>query len=229
MRPFGDVKQIVSAGMDALLLYFNGESIDVANAHCQRWQVTIAQANFPWLIECVPAYDSLLIVFDPLIVDSHQVYQALSKLPHCREAVHGHINEHALPVWYGGEGANDLALVAEKTGLSEAQIIQTHSSMTYKVYAVGFAPGFAYMGHIPEALQCERLATPRKLVPKGAVAIADRQTAVYPSASPGGWHLLGLCPLNLIDAVSLHSRLKVGDTVKFVSISEQEFRALYEG
>lgn len=229
MYPFGDIKQIVPAGMDAILIYFKGESIEVANKYCHQWHTAISDAQFPWVKECVPAYDSLLLVFDAFSVDSHYVYQVLKTLRPSECTLNSTHTLHELPVWYGGDGANDLDLVSAKTGLSHQEIIQAHTSVTYKVYAVGFAPGFGYMGDIPELLQCERLATPRKLVPKGAVAIADRQTAVYPSASPGGWHLLGLCPLNLIDAQTHEAKLNVGDRVKFVSISPEEFRELHEG
>ncbi|MDO6568058.1 allophanate hydrolase subunit 1 [Alteromonas sp. 1_MG-2023] len=234
MHPFGDIKQIVPAGLDAILLYFAGDTVDIANARCQQWQHAISNLKLPWLKECVPAYDSLLLSFDAYKVDSHYVYQMLRSLAaqettmSKRNACADSGKAHEIPVWYGAETANDLALVGQKTGLSEQSIIDAHSSMTYKVYAVGFAPGFAYMGNVPEALNCARLETPRKQVPKGAVAIADAQTAIYPSSSPGGWHLLGLCPLNLIDT-SHNALLKVGDNVTFAPISEQEFRDLHEG
>ena len=234
MHPFGDIKQIVPAGLDAILLYFAGDTVDVANARCQHWLHSITSLTFPWLKECVPAYDSLLLVFDAHKVDSHFVYQMLRSLAaqDANMSINGtggiSAKTHEIPVWYGAEPANDLALVSQKTGLSEQDIIDAHISMTYKVYAVGFAPGFAYMGNVPETLQCARLETPRNKVPKGAVAIADAQTAIYPSSSPGGWHLLGLCPLNLVDT-SHNALLKVGDNVKFAPISEQEFRDLHDG
>jgi len=234
MHPFGDIKQIVPAGLDAILLYFAGDTVDVANARCQHWLHSITSLTFPLLKECVPAYDSLLLVFDAHKVDSHFVYQMLRSLAaqDANMSINGtggiSAKTHEIPVWYGAEPANDLALVSQKTGLSEQDIIDAHISMTYKVYAVGFAPGFAYMGNVPETLQCARLETPRNKVPKGAVAIADAQTAIYPSSSPGGWHLLGLCPLNLVDT-SHNALLKVGDNVKFAPISEQEFRDLHEG
>lgn len=234
MHPFGDIKQIVPAGLDAILLYFAGDTVEVANARCQHWLHAITNMAFPWLKECVPAYDSLLLVFDAHKVDSHYVYQMLRSLAQQAADMSSrgtggiNVTTHNIPVWYGADCANDLALVSQKTGLDEQGIIDAHISMTYKVYAVGFAPGFAYMGNVPDTLHCARLETPRKQVPKGAVAIADAQTAIYPSSSPGGWHLLGLCPLNLVDP-SHKALLKVGDNVKFKPISEQEFRDLHEG
>jgi KipI family sensor histidine kinase inhibitor len=225
MQPFGNVKQIVSAGIDGLLFYFNGPSLDKANAQCLQFCDTLASAGLPWIREVVPAYDSALVVFDALQVDSHEVYSTLSSLASVTQtAFEGRC--HTLPVWYGARDANDLSLVATQTGLSESDVIVLHTSVEYCVYAVGFAPGFGYMGSIPEALSCPRLATPRKRVPEGAVAIADRQTAIYPSVSPGGWHLLGLCPIRL--TIGQDALLKTGDKVIFKSISEKEFIALNE-
>ena len=225
MQPFGDVKQIVSAGIDGLLFYFNGPSLDEANTQCLQFCDTLASAGLSWVRDVVPAYDSALVVFDALKVDGHKVYSTLSTLASVTQsAFEGRC--HTLPVWYGGKDANDLSLVATQTWLSENDVITLHTSVEYCVYAVGFAPGFGYMGSTPEALSCPRLAIPRKRVPQGAVAIADRQTAVYPSVSPGGWHLLGLCPLRL--TFGQDALLKTGDKVTFKSISEKEFIALNE-
>lgn len=249
MKAFGDVKHIAYAGIDALILYFDGATLDEANHACIRWLTAIENGNkqFPsqwsWLIECVPSYDSLLIVFNYELIDSHGVYKALEGLQ--IESVHLSLDKGAqatianegssdtklIPVWYGAPNASDLSVVSKQTGLSIDDIIEQHTSVIYRVYAVGFAPGFAYMGEIPTKLQCPRLGTPRKRVPKGAVAIADRQTAVYPSESPGGWNLLGLTPLDMVthDVHGSTSRLTSGDKVRFVAISEEEFKAYNEG
>ena len=222
----------------------------VINSHSGTNALAIKSTdNWSWLVECVVSYDSMLLVFNVEAIDSHGVYLALSQLAndiHYEQVesdegksegaveldsplVHGNQCK-VIPVWYGAPNANDLREVSEKTSLSVDDIIALHTSVEYKVYAVGFAPGFAYMGDVPEALQCARLSTPRKRVPKGAVALADRQTAVYPSESPGGWNLLGLTPLEMVlhgsDAGS--SLLKAGDRVKFKAISEEEFKRFHE-
>jgi KipI family sensor histidine kinase inhibitor len=239
---FGDIKQITPVGADAVMLYFSGDSLDEANAYCQRWVASIKRyasdhnGERGWLKECVPSYDSVLLVFDIEKIDTHGVYAFLASIAKYTmvsksraEAAH---DEHVktIPVWYGAPEANDLSIVASRTSLCVDDIIRLHTSCIFKVYAVGFAPGFAYMGEVPEVLACERLKTPRKRVPKGAVAIADRQTAVYPSASPGGWNLLGLTPIDMVrhTANESMSLLKAGDSVKFVSITEEEFNAYYE-
>jgi KipI family sensor histidine kinase inhibitor len=241
MQPFGNIKQLVPVGADAIMLYFSGSSLEQANAACQQWLRKLDNVanntEKAWLVECVPSYDSLLIIFDVERVDSHFVYMRLRSWQKELNAISTSAGGdsavtagkcHTLPVWYGASDANDLHEISQKTSLSIEEVISLHTSVEYKVYAVGFAPGFGYMGDIPQQLQCPRLSTPRKKVPQGAVAIADRQTAVYPSESPGGWNLMGLCPQNMLGK-NKQPLLSAGDTVKFVSITESEFNAYHEG
>lgn len=237
MQPFGNIRQLVTVGADAVMLYFSGDSLEQANSACQQWLHLLdsfaSKASNSWIVECVPSYDSLLIVFDIEQVDSHCVYRSLQQW---QAQLHNQNNDdyqkaikrHTLPVWYGAKTANDLDEVSRKTSLRKEDVIALHTSMEFKVYAVGFAPGFAYMGELPKALQCARLASPRKKVPKGAVAIADRQTAVYPSDSPGGWNLLGLCPVPMVGENNI-PLLSAGDIVTFSSITESEFVNYHAG
>jgi KipI family sensor histidine kinase inhibitor len=253
MQAFGRIKRIVTAGADAIMVYFNGANLDEANDACHQLLSAIdirqresqiskgskaneedASNSWHWLREAIPSYDSLLIIFDMALIDSHGVYRALRSIVTESTSTHFNVTKPSgegkvieIPVWYGAPKASDLSIVSKKTALSIEEVIELHTSVTYKVYAVGFSPGFAYMGDIPEALKCARLGTPRKRVPKGAVAIADRQTAVYPSESPGGWNLLGLTAFDMLLHKAEHSesRLKAGDIVKFVSITEQEYKA----
>ena len=132
-----------------------------------------------------------------------------------------------LPVLYHPSVAPDLEWLADDRGLGIDDVIALHSEATYFAYATGFAPGFCYLGTLPEALQTPRLDTPRATVPAGAVAIADAQTAVYPCESPGGWRLIGACPKPLFNLSNAPpSLLTVGATVRFEPISETDFRAL---
>ncbi|WP_395343671.1 5-oxoprolinase subunit B family protein [Ningiella sp. W23] len=116
---------------------------------------------------------------------------------------------------------NDIQAISQRLTLSAQEIIHLHSASVYRIYAVGFLPNFAYMGQIPQQLELMRRASPRKRVGPGAVAIADRQTAIYPQVSPGGWHILGYCPLNLAGGASL--RFRTGDWVQFRVIGVREF------
>jgi KipI family sensor histidine kinase inhibitor len=132
-----------------------------------------------------------------------------------------------LPVYYSLESGPDLEVIAERAKLDVAAVIDIHQQQEYRVYAIGFAPGFAYLGEVDERIAAPRLATPRQKVPRGAVAIADRQTAVYPAISPGGWNLIGLCPTRMFDPASDPSMpVKVGDRIRFSAIERAHFLEL---
>lgn len=132
-----------------------------------------------------------------------------------------------IDVYYSTESGWDLSNAARSTGLSIEQIITLHTSTTYRVFANGFTPGFSYLGIIEQQLQLPRLATPRTLVPQGAVAIAEQQTAIYPKATPGGWHILGQSaqPLLIGDRYAQTPLLTVGDKVQFRAIDHETFVA----
>ncbi|NVK56183.1 MAG: 5-oxoprolinase subunit PxpB [Alteromonadaceae bacterium] len=231
MEAFKGIRAVEIAGEDGLIFYASGDSLDVANQYITALNTALlhaasAQNAPPWLYEAVPSYDSLMIVFDLTRIDYHGVYQFVRNLPVKLKGTDAGGQKHRLPVWYGAPEANDLALVSTETGLSKNQIIDIHQQSSYRVYAVGFAPGFAYLGELDKRLSTPRLANPRKAVPQGAVAIADRQTAVYPGVSPGGWHLLGLCPLAMyLPEAAQPIRLRTGDSVEFYAIGEQQYRS----
>jgi KipI family sensor histidine kinase inhibitor len=130
-------------------------------------------------------------------------------------------------VYYAAEVGEDLEPLAARAGLSTDEVIALHCGTDYRVYAIGFAPGFAYLGQVDERIAAPRLATPRLKVPRGAVAIADRQTAVYPAVSPGGWNLIGRCPVRMFDPnAEPIMPVAVGDRVRFESVSRERFLAL---
>lgn len=129
-----------------------------------------------------------------------------------------------LPVYYDESVGLDLADMAKDKRMSTQDIIDIHSQQEYFVYAIGFAPGFPYMGEVDESIATPRLANPRAKVPKGSVGIADRQTAVYPRQSPGGWNIIGRTPIEMFDtSYEGFSYFRVGDKVKFMPISQDEF------
>jgi inhibitor of KinA len=181
-----------------------------------------------WVRNLQPAYCSLLVSFDACVVDHAQVEATLRSYEKRAEEI-------ALPVprlveilvCYGGEFGPDLEKVASLHGLKPERVIELHSSQTYHAYFLGFAPGFAYLGDLPDALATPRLATPRRKVPAGSVGIAGKQTAVYPFATPGGWNLLGRTPLHMfrVDREPMEL-LDVGDEVRFRPITHEEFSAL---
>jgi KipI family sensor histidine kinase inhibitor len=180
------------------------------------------------LIDLVPSYASILVVFNPLITDHLHVRKLIRASHESHAAQTTYENKtQLLPVYYGEEAGPDLDQLAEHAGLTIQQVIDIHQSVEYRVYAIGFAPGFAYLGEVDPRIAAPRLATPRKKVPKGAVAIADRQTAVYPAESPGGWNLIGLCPVDMFNPTAKEIMpVSVGDKVTFSAISKEKFLEL---
>lgn len=185
------------------------------------------------LVDLVPSYTTLLVQYDPRLMRPEKVRLKLQEL--LAELSRGEVSEAAmgtgplkeLPVWYEPTVGPDLLPLAEKNSLSVDELIELHADTVYQVFALGFAPGFGFMGSVDSRLEAPRLATPRPKVYAGSVAVAGRQTAAYPSPSPGGWNLLGRTPIVLFD----HSRkqmsyLQVGDRVQMVPVNKQEFLKL---
>ena len=165
------------------------------------------------------------MVYNPLEINyltiKNEIYSIASEIPNKVLSAGKSIE---LPVYYSQESGPDLQRLADHANLTIDQVIALHQQTEYIVYAIGFAPGFAYLGEIDSRIAMPRLSTPRTSVPKGAVAIADRQTAVYPSQSPGGWNLIGLCPSPMFDPSQKPSTLiNVGDKVSFKGIDRNEF------
>ena len=176
------------------------------------------------LTDLVPGWTSVLLHYDLMRTDHLQLAERLQPLLErwlAEPFVAQQGRLHEIPIWYGGE---DLAEVAQQCRLSVEQVIELHMAVEYRVGAIGFAPGFAYLGELDTRLALPRRATPRIAVPAGSLAIAERQTAIYPHSSPGGWHLLGRCPWLLFDAAQTPPcPLALGDRVRFHRIDERDF------
>lgn len=207
------------------------EEIAVANiARLQQAEAYMQQAMGDTFLESIIAYNSLLVSFDPLrILPAQALLIAQSCVDTLADVVVEQANARCieLPVYYHPSVAADLAPLAAVKQCTVDDIIHWHSSTVYRVFALGFSPGFAFMGELPEPLRIARHATPRSKVVAGSVAIAERQTAVYPSATPGGWHIIGRCPTRLFDPQKTPSALlQAGDAVRFCPIDQQTFIAL---
>lgn len=201
----------------------------------------IDEANMPWLIaagerlrehfagvliDLVPSYTTLMLHYDGLQLSEAdallRVHAALDDLQPASTETQGQL--HRIPVWYDPSVGPDLPRLAQLAGLSMGDVIAQHCARAYRVFALGFVPGFAYMGLVEPALAAPRLSTPRKTVPAGSVGIAERQTAVYPLVSPGGWNLLGRTATQLFDPQrDGYSLLRPGDRVRFVAIDRATF------
>ncbi|RLA49504.1 MAG: allophanate hydrolase subunit 1 [Gammaproteobacteria bacterium] len=220
--------ELHSAGEDAIMLYLGEETSPEVSARVQAAAEAIKPALGADLVDLVPSYASLLIIYDAMHTDhlsvAHRVRTAVAALQ-TRSGTEG--RTVVLPVYYAAEVGEDLESLAQRAGLSTAEVIALHTGTEYRVYAIGFAPGFAYLGQVDERIAAPRLTTPRQKVPRGAVAIADRQTAVYPAVSPGGWNLIGRCPVRMFDPDTEPTMpVTVGDRVRFEPISRERFVAL---
>jgi inhibitor of KinA len=212
----------------SLLVYFGHEITLQANENVRRLLRLLQLEPVAGIRNLHPAYCSLLVKFDALRL-RHDELEAILKeyLDRMEEVSLPEPRQLEIPVCYGGEYGPDLSDVAAMHGITPAHAIELHTSTTYLVYFLGFVPGFAYLGQLPEALVTPRLATPRKRVPAGSVGIAGNQTGVYPFATPGGWRLLGRTPMAMFrtdrDGLSL---LSIGDRVRFIAVSRERFAAL---
>jgi len=187
----------------------------------QVLEAAMARGELPGVIETMPTFRSLTVLYDPLQTSRSALDPALSAL--LRQADHPPLakgRRWRLPVCYGGEFGADLADVAAASGLTPEAVAQLHADTEVDVYMIGFMPGFPFMGDLPPALSMPRRREPRLRVPAGSVAITGSLTAIYPWQSPGGWHLIGRCPVPLFDAAAPEpSLLAPGDTVRFDAVT----------
>ncbi|WP_447892183.1 5-oxoprolinase subunit PxpB [Pseudomonas marginalis] len=200
----------------------------------------IAEANMPWmlaatqrlrsgfgaaLVDLVPSYTTLMVHYDLTALSPAQARELIDQaLTGLQPQAQGSGQCHVLPVWYDLSVGPELTLLAQRSGLAVDDVIRRHSAHEYQVFALGFAPGFAFMGLVDEILATPRLSTPRQRVAAGSVGIAERQTAAYPVVSPGGWNLIGRTPAKLFDRErDGYSLMQPGDTVRFESVSHAEF------
>lgn len=212
------------ASVDSLVIYFGNEiSEDIASI-VQKAYFSLKNLNIEGIREIIPSYTSIYILYDIFKYDYSSFVEILKNnidLDYQDNSVKEIIN---IDVYYGEEVGLDLNDMSLKTNLSIEEIIEIHSSKSYDVYAIGFSPGFAFLASVDKKIAVPRLSSPRKSVPKGSVAIADTQTAVYPQQSPGGWNIIGRTAMELFDKnLEKLSPLSVGYKVKFNPISKEEF------
>jgi inhibitor of KinA len=180
------------------------------------------------IIEVIPTYKSLLVVYDPLQVDCESVIRTVESLeadlPQLLLTAPRTID---IPVCYSGDFGPDIEFVARHNGLKVEDVIRIHSETVYMLYMIGFTPGFSYLGGLAETLHTPRLETPRAVVHAGSVGIANDQTGMYAVSSPGGWRIIGRTPLKLFDPARDEPFVyAAGDFIKFTSISEEEYYKL---
>lgn len=235
--------QIRPVGEAAVMVSF-GDIVDPDLFYCaQAFSEALEKEPFPGLQEFESSYTGVTVFYDPLVLAQH------SSLPEDGVLSKGYreakarleallqkakINKEGgrptvrIPVCYGGEFGPDLDYVAEYHHMTPEDVIRIHSGATYLVYMIGFAPGYPYMGGLPEEISTPRRKTPRLKIPKGTVALAGSQAGVYPLETPGGWQLLGRTPLELFhpEDEGHPTVLQAGDKVQFYSITLEEYKKI---
>lgn len=213
-------------GGDRALIAGYGEGIDPAvNERVRRMAVLIERNAHPAIEAVVPSYCTLAVHYDPDRIDAEGLIDLLQALEdQAGEAIVPQATTIDIPVCYGGEFGPDLDAVARHNDLDPEEVVRRHSQADYRIYAIGFAPGFCYLGGLDPRLHTPRLASPRLHVPAGSVGIAGGQTGIYPLASPGGWQLIGRTPLRLFDPEREPPiPYRPGDRLRFRSISLATF------
>lgn len=216
-------RDILNYGSTAILLQWENRIDELINRSVHAYAKAVQ--THPALVDVVAAYASLLLHFDPSKTNAYQlkewVYALAVKMP--AEPV---TKLHRLPVVYGGDFGPDLKGVAQQLQLTEEEVVALHTSATYRVYQLGYQPGFAFLGITDERLEIPRHSSPRPKVAAGSVGLAGRQTGIYPYELPGGWQLIGRCPVAMWQAERQPSGLlQAGDQVSFYAISPEQWAA----
>lgn len=220
--------RIVPAGESVLIIEFEERIDPLVNATTIACAESIQAAAVAGVRDVVPTYRSVAVYFDPLRTDTDAL---LERITHEAEtAGPGALVAREplrIPVCYGGDLGPDLPQVAAFARMSADDVVQRHASATYRVFMLGFVPGFAYLGMVDPDIAMPRRATPRVRVPMGSVGIAGVQTGIYPAETPGGWQLIGQTPVRPFDPRRDDPFLmKAGDAVQFYAIERAEFDRL---
>ena len=216
VKPCGDA---------ALMIQFEQKIDPAVLQDVSQMAEKIRNAHLKGIIDLIPSYAALLVIFDPAVFSYailKQKIEVLASQPDSRTA--SAVRHVDIPVLYGEPFAEDLAFVAEHAGLSREDVIRIHTANEYPVYMMGFLPGFPYLGNLDERIHTPRRSEPRTAIPAGAVGIGGAQTGIYPMESPGGWHIIGLTPVKLYDPGSgTPVLLQSGDIIRFRAVGKEEF------
>ena len=217
-------------GDNGLLVEFGGSIDPAVNARIRGMTIQLEQNLPPGVNELIPTYCALTLIYDSDITSPDSLIPLLL-------SIHTDLHAHSLPppqitelpVCYHPSLGPDIGHVARSNLLTPKEVVKIHTEPLYLIYMIGFAPGFPYLGGLPEALHTPRLDTPRTHVPAGSVGIANNQTGIYPLASPGGWQIIGQCPVKLFNPSRTSPvLLRAGDRLKFMAISLNEFQRIKE-
>jgi KipI family sensor histidine kinase inhibitor len=211
-------------GDRSLLIELGDEISPSVNQRVQELFTAMDMQRVGGVRELVPSYRSLLVVYDPLSISADVLKRSIRDI--CQRIDQADLPEPRtldIPIVYGGEQGPDLGSVARYHGITPQEVIAYHMQPTYRVYMIGFTPGYPYLGEVPDEIVTPRRETPRTHVPRGSVGIAQKQTGIYSVDSPGGWQIIGWTPVKLFDpGAKPPSFLMMGDRVRFKAITAQE-------
>ena len=218
INPVGDI---------ALSVDFGNVIEEKTNDKVMELEKAMQKAQIPGILEMVPSYRALMVQYDPMLISYQQLTERIIELNQTLQAgssVQSKKLIRLIPCCYGGEYGEDLKGMETITGFSQEEIIRIHAGMDYKIYMLGFLPGFVYLGGMDERIAAPRLDTPRIAIPAGSVGIGGKQTGVYPIASPGGWRLIGTTPVKFYDPTAEEPILcKAGEYIRFVPVTPEEY------
>ena len=218
--------RLLDAGDSGLVVEFGSDVDEAVNQRVIALDMALASAPIDGIRESVPTYRSLLVLFDPLLIDRATLGAKILALEASEPVSNAGATLWRVPVLYGGESGVDLESVALTHGLTPEELVAIHSGALYRVYMIGFAPGFAYLGGLPERIHTSRRTDPRAKTPPRSISSGGRQAAVSPPLEvPSGWHLLGQTPVSSYDPAREQPFLfAAGDTIRFFPVGAGEYR-----
>lgn len=218
--------KVIAYGEQALLMNFKNEISLEVHYQVKSCYLYLKKHPIKGIVSLIPAYNSITILFNVDLVSQKALKETIEEINFVvsKEIIQSQ-KTIEIPVCYEGAFGLDIQEVSEKLNLPTQQIIKKHTENPYLVYMLGFSPGFMYLGGLDASLHVSRKATPRLKIPAGAVGLADQQTGVYPLETPGGWQIIGQTPLELFSKEK-PALVGMGDLVKFVAITEQEFHQI---
>jgi inhibitor of KinA len=213
------------SGDSAFIIKAGDEISEEINLTVRKLLLSVEREKIEGILDFIPSYNELLVIFDPLRIETQLLLQRLHDCEkQFADAELPQSSVFTIPVCYGGKYGPDLPEVAQHAGLAEDEVISIHSSGNYKVFMLGFTPGFCYLGGLDKKISVPRKKNPRIIIDAGSVGIAEDQTGIYPIQSPGGWQLIGKTPLKLFDPVRKPEFLvNAGDYINFRQVEEDEF------
>lgn len=215
-------------GDRSILVKFEEEISWEVNEKVRGLNFMLQESSLPEIVDIIPAYCSLLIIYDPFTTDRENLLKKVQRLTEDIKTIElPKPREITIPVKYGDEEGPDLEFVADYNDLTIKEVIDIYSTAEYRVFMLGFTPGFPYLGGMSKKISTPRLKEPRKSIPGGSVGIAGEQTGIYPISSPGGWRIIGKTPLNLFDVEKDPAfLLSVGDIIKFTSVKKEKYEEI---